>query len=386
MALLSEAAKDTLERYLRHPLVGAATTVLGTIAGFYGSLNSATLNQHFPLTLALPETFVVVGFWFLIFLFGILLMSIIWAQSRRTRLAHEELATANKELRLTVDDLHSLPSRKFLGDFRDSYYAVARTTMVMIDRGADAQELERYIRSLLHTVISLVQSHHMDEVDQKCRYAANIMLARNVRNVSDTQVNALRKLLRFCDADTLDVRRLQCILEVDRDLSHASDTNDASDPDPKLSHFALPIHVPSENDDNGPIKFPNLIPGAPMTFTQQEPRNYVDQRQLIAETEASNMSPRAKQEIKQFMESAEGQRIQSFLSIPLLWWRPEDKLTPEGARCLGVLTIRRDRPGIFPGQGFKRFHLMISPFTFEIAKIIEHMRERGYPKYSNRGI
>jgi hypothetical protein len=90
--------------------------------------------------------------------------------------------------------------------------------------------------------------------------------------------------------------------------------------------------------------------------------------------------------LKQFLESDEGQQIQSFISLPLLWWRSGDPLTPKGARCLGVLTIRRDKPGIFPGHGFERFPLMISPFTFEMAKIIEHMRDRGMRKYSDRGI
>lgn len=385
MALLTwrEAAKARWEKWFGQPWVGAATTVLGTLAGLYGAFNSSTLKAHFSLGLELPPRLVALIFCSLIVLFGSSLASILWAQSRRTKRAHEELSAANKELRWTVEDFHSLPSKEFLIKFQNLYYNVAQMTCMMTrDATSDVQQMEENIRTLLDMIISLVRSHHTDMADQDCRYAANIMLARNVRNLNDAEVTELKKMLKFCDAYQLDVKTLQYVLEVDRELSHASGTKEPTDRDPKLTHFALPVHVPNKREGSHESDPSNLVPGAPMTFHHREPRRYADQKQLIAETDNCNMTPTAKKEMNDFLNTEEGKQIQSFISLPLLWWRPE----PEGAICLGVLNIRRDKAQMFSGHGFERFSLMICPFTFEIARIIEHMRVQGFPKYANRGI
>jgi hypothetical protein len=148
----------------------------------------------------------------------------------------------------------------------------------------------------LTIVFDLAKAYHPSDVSQPSRYAANIMLARDVSNLTDEEIDDFRNRLRFVDSATLDIRKLQCVLEVSQDLSHSGDGREPTDPDAQLDNFLLPVHTLLPYD--GELLRQNFIPGPALSFAQRAPYRYAAQDQVRTEIDASNMTHSARSELK----------------------------------------------------------------------------------------
>ena len=375
MGWLSEDRKTFFENIFIQPWFAALTTVIGVTAGALGSIFSNELKASFPFKWALIEPLKVFAFWGLLIAFGLLFFGVQWAHLRRTANAHKELtrSTTNitqstESIRNVVQELLTLPPSGFLeqfkANFQDSIYI---SSLAINNQGLTKTEAALTVRTILDGVVSLAMLFHKDhQKNQPSRYAANIMLFKPIKNMAASEKEHVKKHLMFWE-EKLDLNMYFGVLNLQEELSTSTDSREPV-PDDSVGQFALVVpEIPIEKrTDKEHLKKTDLLPGAPWTFITKQVSIFVNAEKLLTVAKAGNFTPATINMIESYMKSPQGQRVRSFISIPIPSSDFDSKSDP-----IGTLNIHRDRDGLFAGNGLELFSPFIVPFCAVLSKLLE---------------
>lgn len=368
MAWLSENKKTFFENIFIHPLFAALTTVIGVTAGALGSIFSNELKASIQWALLEPRK--IWAFWGLLATFGLFFGGVQWAHFRRNAKSHKELTESTDSIRVGISDLHSLPPSGFLdqfkGNLQDSIYL---STQAINKQGLTKPEAALTIRTVLDGIVSLAMLfHEKNEESQTSRYAANIMLFKAVKDLSSEEKETVKSRLKFWE-DNLDLDKYYGVLDLHEGLSTSTDSREPI-PDDEIGPFVLAVpNIPiDKRADKEYLKKIDLLPGAPWTFITKQVSLFVNAEELLRVAKARNFTPGAIAMIENYMKSPQGQKVRSFISIPI----PSSNFDPE-SDPIGTLNIHRNNDGLFSpkGKGVELFSPFMIPFFAILSKLLE---------------
>lgn len=406
-------AVDVAERFFLWPLLGGVTAVLGVIAGFLGSLNEeAVLQARYPwfwdagiqykMVVSSEATY----FWISVALFGISLTGTFWAQARSMRKENAKLQSASSEVSIKADALqqqtslvlikaaalaettgevsskadalakntevlgglikqmHTLPPKKFLGDYSDTIRLAHETFVDAQGSETTSEELEVAIRSLLSLIVKLARG--FDEDGQESAYGCNVMVYLPTISISAKEAQDVTKRLMFVDPGVT-LEGLKGVLDWVPPLSV---TSGSGDPDPTFSPFALPVlNLPRDYKPDGQDE--SVLPGAPLAFLRgveiaiESPADWTGK--------SGHLSKKVQTELNSFFKSHDG-ALQSFVAIPLY----ADARGAGGPDPVGVLNIHRNRPNKLLAEKMELFAPLLTPITILLGRLVCDYEAKRY--------
>ena len=339
----------------RSSAFGGLTTVTGAAAGLLASVFSTELKSNFPFTLSLPNPWTIFWVWVVIFLFGAMFWAAQWAQSQSNKRGQDAL-------RLAVDDLQSLPPKGYLDEIKKfNRLASAYTAKAQLIQ--DQLAIEEAIRFILSLLTEASQMYHPQ--DRDCRYAANILLfleRDELAKMPDAERELIRNRLQFCEGAVLDILKCDGILDMQCQLSVSTDNKEI--PDALLDAMAFPVF----GITSSAIKRGNTIPGSPSVFESKTPVRFLSQAEVMQAANYQKMQDIPKEELKEYLESKNGQQVLSFLTIPLF-----SPALDKHETITGVVNIHRNKENIFPGAGIHRFVPVVDTLLLNISHLLEHL-------------
>jgi len=358
----SQQSETYAEPWLRKSWFAAVTALVGAIAGALGSIFSEDLKGSIPFEWAI-KSWAVLGFWFLLALFGSLFGGVQWAHLRANARSHHELSTL-------VGDLMSLPPGGFLQAFSDLYESSEAASFNAINAPNQTNDhCEETLRMILTSIATLAMLYH-DDSDRKKRprYAANIMLYKELQYLSPKEKQAVQKRLWLFEGEPD-----KCFGALDLIKEFSSSTSKKNEEDDFIKEpFAFPVPYIDEPLDDKKIKKSQLLPGAPWAFITKEFHSFLNPEELIAFVEQKmDFRPTTKndfiQKLVTYFSSPEGQMVKSFISIPI---PPPD--FAKNSKPIGILNIHRDTPDMFKDKGNRLFPHLIHPFLGILSRLLNH--------------
>jgi len=336
---------------------------MGVAAGALGSIFSTELKDSFPFTSEIVEPTKILLFWGFLFVFGLLFGGVQWAHLRANARAHHELSTL-------VGDIMSLPPRGFLQFFSDLYGTSEGASLNAINAPNPTNDhFEETLRMILTSIATLAMLYH-DDSDRKKgpRYATNIMLYRELKDLPPEEKKAVQERLWLFEGepDT-------CFGALDLIKEFSSSTSNKNEKDEFIKKpFAFPVPYIDEPLDDRKIKKSLLLPGAPWAFITKEFHSFLNPEELIAFVEQKmDFRPTTRdkfiEKLRNYFSSPEGQKVKSFISIPI---PPPD--FDKNSRPIGILNIHRDTPDMFKDKGNKLFPHLIHPFLGILSRLLVH--------------
>ncbi|HVZ37876.1 MAG TPA: hypothetical protein VHI13_01235 [Candidatus Kapabacteria bacterium] len=217
-----------------------------------------------------------------------------------------------------------------------------------------------------------ILAREFDGGDDGVQYAANIMLALPVGQLSDTKKQELEEQLLF-RMDTECLERMHCVLELRPDLSATTWTQrfteqkytGAKVPDGELTLFALGIPI----RDNDPDQRMRLLPGAPMAYTRKIYQYYADTAALQSWLDANtDQLDAVKRDVIHYFTSGAGQYIKSWVSCPLIDPGSDPAQSPPP---FAILNIHSDRVSMLSaGEATRLFFGAISPIIVLLNRLL----------------
>jgi hypothetical protein len=339
-----------LEPAFRGPLYATLVTLLAVIAGALGSVYSQEIGRSFPLYWGPYDSFSLNAllFWSTLIAFALLFFF--------------RQAATDKARQQLVELIRTLPPADFLSEF-DRVLSVCEQAVEQVRRESvqTAEAIEGAIRVVLDGIVTLAAL--FDGRPYGVTYAANIMLFRETRSLSEAELKLLMERLRFRDP-VLDARALKGVLDLQLSLSTTTATAGA-DPDGNLQPLALPI-PPSIRSEDG--RRWRLLPGAPLAFVTGGMELYTDTSTLGRWCRTyGDFSETVCAEVESYFGSSTGMRIRSFVSFPLA-----------DADKIGVVNIHRDQPGLLgEKEPARQFLPLMRPFRQLCLSLLETLEQPG---------
>lgn len=331
----------TREEFFNSAIFATATTVLGLLTGFFGSVYSNEILSAFPFYIGQGHVALhAVAFWLLLFAFGYMFYSgqrsgqtlrreELVAQRNETRHLAEGQRTQQRQTRKLEKLLRTLPPEGFLTR-ASQVYAICEEAIQTVEVAGTrtADDLAPAIRLVIEALVSL--AFEFDGRPHDARYAGNVM---TFAAPPYAEIATIRAGIKFVDPIT-DINLLKGVLKTEPKFSTATDVSGAAE-DPHLAEFYLPV-PPSDRDSNG---LWNALPGAPMAFVRNRWAGYHDSSTLSEWCDSKgNFKPEICRAIAAYFSGDAGKWVRSFISIPLCEFGQDSPFA--------VLNIHRDSPGM----------------------------------------
>jgi len=364
LPLSSEKPETPIEPWLRKPWFAAVTTVIGVMAGALGSIYSTELKSSIQFISDIVAPGKIFLFWGLLFVFGLFFGGVQWAHLRANARSHKELSTL-------VEDLMSIPPTGFLQAFADSYQLSEEAACETInDPNPTKEQTARTLRTVLTLIATLALLYHQDSHGKnKPRYAANIMLFKELEELSHEEKEAVKGRLWLFEEE--DFNTCFGALDLVKEFSTSTDSqNPEKDGSLKKGFAFLVPHIDEPLTDDK-LRQSQVLPGAPWAFITQKVHSFVNPEQLIKFVAQMDFRPTTRddfiQELNDYFNSVEGQMVKSFISFPI----PQPDFG-KNARPLGILNIHRDTTDMLKDKGIRSFPHLMHPFLGTLARLINH--------------
>jgi hypothetical protein len=351
-------------RVSRRPVYAAGVTLLGLLAGVFGSVYSTEIGAAFPFSWiggAIPWHPSL--FWGTAIATALLFFLRQGAIDGAHRESEENLGRRSDEL---VKLIRTLPPGGFLSTFQRLYWHCSDVLVDVLNVPTEelpAASVERAIRIVLSEVAAL--AHDFDGRPGDVLYAANIMLFRPAESLAPARA-ALAERLRFAEPET-DLTALEGILDLAVELS----TTQAEDyvPDRDLQPMALPVPRMKRSPDG---RRSRVLPGAPRAFSERLLDIYADTHTLGQWCrEKGDFSESVCKQVENYFRSQHS--VRSFVSFPLMQLR--DK------RPVAVLNVHRNKEGILrtrtesEPEVLDQFSALIGPFSSTLLLLLTRLSQ-----------
>ena len=197
------AAKRKVKAFLlstaSHPLFAVIVTILGVIAGLFGSLYSNQIKENLkrPIETLGLDISVPALFWPILGFFAFMFFGRQWATDEKTVNAQANLIQKTSDLEKFIK---TLPPQGFLTRFSELYALCNWATRSALEAQPKTIEIiDSAIRFIMQSVVHLANA--FDGQPDGARYAANIMIYFPQGDLSEATKNELRAKLLFCDRD-----------------------------------------------------------------------------------------------------------------------------------------------------------------------------------------
>ena len=246
------------ERWCLNPFYDVTITVLGVMTGLVGLLFSAEIKSLFSGwgTFSYPA----LAFWSLLILFSCLF----FFKHKATHIAQGKLIRQTESLEVLIK---TLPPDGFLTDFARIYNLSHQAALKPFSKQSSSdgksiiENIEHAIRTILDGIVTLTRT--FDSKPHDVVYAANIMLYKNITDLSDAEIKEISKNVLLVE-EGFDLKTLEGLLGLQVNLSTITET-DKPEPDAELREFYLPIPINKKLDDGKRYKY---LPGAPLAFIE----------------------------------------------------------------------------------------------------------------------
>lgn len=351
--------KGVLLKVCCHPMFAVVLTILGVVAGLFGSVYSSELKTSFPLNLfksvdsTIPEAAL---FWLALIVVAFLFFGRQWATDQMTKSAQNNLIAQSDTLQELIK---TLPPQGFLNRFSERFslcYGLTHS-IVADESSVTIEEIEKVIRVILSSIVHLARE--FDGQPNGVRYAANIMIYTDLRNVESKTLESYSANLLFFDRAP---STLQGVLAMEPTLSAAGDLTQGA-ADPFIEKFFLPVDS-KEVSPQGKLR---QLPGAPLAFWQKEGALHYEDATTLGDWCRKNgdFPESVSTAIDSYFRSEKAQRIKSFVSMPIPSALNSDQ-------PLGVLNIHRSSVNMLRGQeAFRLFFPLLNPYTFLIGELLQ---------------
>lgn len=341
---------------LRHPLVGTLVTLLIILAGGLGSIFSHEIRSAFPFAPPgphwIPEA---VGFWAVAATASLLFFG------RQSRLDAAS-AEAHREL---IEVIDTMPPSDFMENTADLFGLAERTYQVCLHQPGTRELAIRWFLRFF----TILASKFAEGTGR--RYAASLMIYHESKSMTTADLARFQRKLTFVE-EGVDIRHLRGVLHLNPKYS-AIECGDLV-PDPLIEEFVLPI--PTQSKTNRRYK---VLPGAPLAFVDREPDLYDDVGDIRAwAQDHADFTDAVISEMETYFRSESGQKIRSFISIPLIV-DDESVTTGESDDPIAVLNIHCDKPHVLHErrEAAGRFVSAAWPMTRLLVRVLASAKQEG---------
>jgi hypothetical protein len=351
-------------------LYATVVTTLGLLAGLWGSLYSSEIRSAWPFQSSPYE-----GVSAHALFFWSLVLSATFLFFRRQVLVEKARRHAERELTNRVDKLEELirtqPPEDFLSLCAQLYkicFATHDALKYSQGQKLEPEKIAQSTRLVLRTFVILAQQF---DRAPNLRYAANVMLFRDAKQLTSAAQAEMKQRLRFCDHE-VGIENLRGVLDLRCDLSTVSLSSNA-DPDPDLRPLALPVPQQDHPDKVFPGEAEyrsRLLPGGPRAFYKGTMECYLDTSTLpIWCQQHGDFSPGIQQDLDDYFRNHEmGIHVKSFVSIPLRNPQAENEI-------LGVLNLHRNEVGMLKAEQLARqFLQVVTPNILTLERLLASLR------------
>lgn len=296
----------------------------------------------------------------------------------------DEVSRLEESTKKLEDVVRTQPPPDFLGTFAGTYESteIGAAPVHLIESGLLTREDTCIgVRHAL-TGLAILARKIDGRAESGVTYGANVMLYRPLGFYSAKERADLTKRAVFEEAAICD-SPIAGVLELDKDLSSTSATDDPERDESLFEGLALGVHKkPYKTHGTNPRLFDSredagddvlycVLPGAPVAFVDTEPDLYSNTRGLARWCKDHGGFPKdVRDRIEHYFGvGGPGESIRSFLSVPL--WRADD--IERDFKPLGVLNIHASVSGIMHDDKarLEQFLWVTHPFQVMISRLLD---------------
>lgn len=223
--------------------------------------------------------------------------------------------------------------------------------------------IEEGIRTCLDALCILANKFQLKN-DKRIRYAANIMLFRNIESESNDNLkeiyNSIRPLTDISSFECLQ-NEIEGVLELVHQLSASTDTKHLDEDDKLPKYFALPIPKHSISQNNGKSR---ALPGAPAAFLGK-PQLIYDAHKILDDYDQRKdyeITRGVFENLAEYFNKKEGKNSRSIFSTAIEYKHSNKRI--------GVVNLHTNEPRLFPtDKVFWQYNSLILPILFEISDL-----------------
>jgi len=356
------------ENIAGNPVFGGITAIISVVAGGLASFFTDEIKSAIYPFFWLKDgvfSWTATSFWASVIAAGMCLAAGQWSQSRKAD-------RSSKRLEAMVAKLETLPTARFLPDWRSLCRLTLECLFVATREQSDRETLEQLIRNVLGA-IALVAKGFDEVLDGE--YTANVMLWHKCDLVNQVKLEGTnhQNPMKWNNGDS----GTQGILELVPMLSATCepDENGKFSPDPNAKWFILPVAdntLPVFDGNNNERN--QVLPGATSSFVAEEFILFINVNEFArAIDDKTSINAHEAKALKDYFKEGEGRHIKSFGSIPIIPIVSILGNDPQGishSQAIGILNIHSTRPNMLANNASELFLPLLEPFLVTLFALL----------------